>query len=175
VRLVSLLVIAACGAPPRALPAPHRGPIATTQLRAPIDLVARVGMRDRRDSLSAALAWANELGTRIDATDHDELLAWAEREDRVRASDEAPHVGDLLIFAHDLIGIAVSRDGRGVTELIYLAGGVVRRGFLDPVRPTLRRDRGGAIVNTNMRHGKRRRGNKRYLAGELLANVIRLR
>jgi hypothetical protein len=49
----------------------------------------------------------------------------------------------------------------------------VRRGFVDAARPRLRRDRGGAVVNTHVRHGKR--GSKRSLAGELLANVVRMR
>lgn len=174
-----LLVLAACASSPKPLeraaelPAPHRGPIAIAPLRTPLDLQRRIGVRDKRDSLAAALEWATELGTHVEATDPDELLAWAERTHRLHDADETPRPGDLLIFAHDIVGIAIARDERGVTEVVYLAGGVVRRGFVDASRPRLRRDRGGAIVNTHVRHGKR--GRKRALAGELLANVVRMR
>jgi hypothetical protein len=73
-----------------------------------------------------------------------------------------------------LIAIAIARDANGVTEFIYAGGGVIRRGFVDPTRATTRRDLTGAAVNTFLRHGKQwpPKGT-RYLAGELLAHVIR--
>jgi hypothetical protein len=51
---------------------------------------------------------------------------------------------------------------------------VIRRGFYDVSRARTRRDENGAIVNTFMRHGRLwpPKGT-RYLAGELLAHVIR--
>jgi hypothetical protein len=174
-----LLVLAACASSPRpvdpALPAPHRGPIATTPLRSPVDLQRRIGARDKRDPIEAVLGWAGELGLRVPAESSHDLLAWAERTHRLRDAGEPPRPGDLLVFAHDMVAIAIARDARGVTEIVYLAGGVVRRGFVDATRPRMRRDRGGAIVNTYLRHGKRNARGTRHLAGELLSAVIRMR
>jgi hypothetical protein len=70
----------------------------------------------------------------------------------------------------------IARDARGVLEYVYAGGGVVRRGFVDPARPTTRRDLTGSVVNTFMRHGKKwpAKGT-RYLAGELLVHVVRAR
>jgi hypothetical protein len=78
--------------------------------------------------------------------------------------------------AADLVAIVLSRDARGVTEFVYVGGGVIRRGFVDASRPALRRDRDGAVVNTFMRHGRRwpAKGSH-YLAGELLSAIIRTR
>ena len=74
----------------------------------------------------------------------------------------------------DLVGVAIARDARGVVEFVWLGGGVVRRGFVDPARPRTRRDAARAVVNTFLRAGKRwpPKGT-RYLAGELLAHVVR--
>jgi hypothetical protein len=177
-----VLMLAACAGPrveaPRrdlaSLPAPHRTPLAIKALRDPVDLQARIGARDKRDSIEAVLAWTGELGVPIEATSHEELLAWAERAHRLRAADETPRPGDLLVFDRvDLVGVAIAH-ARGITEFVYLAGGVVRRGFVDARRPTRKRDEAGSIVNTHVRHGKRK-GSSRYLAGQLLSNVIRTR
>ena len=152
-------------------------------LRTPLDLRALVGRRDKRDPSEVALAWARELGLRIETTGMTatDVVAWAEARDLLGAPTDVPEPGNLLVFERtttddelDLIAIVVDRDPRGVTELIYLAGGVVRRGFVDVSRPALRRDGAGAIVNTFLRHGKRwPPSGTHFLAGELLAHVIR--
>ncbi|MCX5744231.1 MAG: hypothetical protein NT062_17210 [Proteobacteria bacterium] len=152
-----------------ALPAPHRVTLPAIALHAVDDLRALVGRRDPRPSRSAALAWAREL--RI--VDRQFDLATAPV--RWRAADGEPHraaitAGDLLVFAVDeLVAIAVSP-----TEFIYVAGGVVRRGLIDPLRPTSHRNDDGTIANTYLRHGSKwpPKGT-RYLSGELLAAIVR--
>ena len=107
------------------------------------------------------------------------LLAWATSHDRTRDAD-AIEPGALLVFSRtesddspDLVALAIARDGRGVTEFIYCAGGAIRRGFLDLRHPDKRRDAAGTIENTFVRTGNRwpPKGTH-YLAGELFANVI---
>jgi len=73
----------------------------------------------------------------------------------------------------DLIALVVGRDSRGVIEMMYAGGGVIRRGFVDPSRPSTRRDLSGVVINTFLRHGKQwpPKGT-RYLSGELLSHVI---
>ena len=68
------------------------------------------------------------------------------------------------------------RDRYVAAELVYLAGGVIRRGFVDVTRASTRRDLQGRVINTFIRHVRRMppKGT-RYLAGELLSAVIRLR
>ena len=167
------------------LPAPHRLPQGSLPppIRSADELRALVGRRDKRDPLAAVGAWSRELGLRAAGETGTELVTWAERTHRLRASSDAPAPGDLLVFGRtssdevfDLVALVVARDPRGVTEFVYLAGGVVRRGFVDASRPALRRDGDGTSVNTYLRHVKRHppKGT-RYLAGELLAHVIRAR
>jgi len=159
---------------------PPASPVATVA-----DLRALVGRRDKRDPIEAVLAWARELGMRIETTGMtgSDLVGWAESRGLLAAKTDAPEPGNLLVFDHatsdaeaDLIAIVIERDARGVTEMIYLAGGVVRRGFVDASRPNLKRDGSSAVVNTFLRHGKRwPPAGTRYLAGELLAHVVRTR
>ena len=113
----------------------------------------------------------------------EQLVGWAREHGVLHDLDTPPVPGDLLVFDEiettadaDLIAVVVARDERGVTEMIYASGGVVRRGFVDTNRPALRRDHEGRIVNTFMRSGRRwpPKGTH-YLAGELLAHVIRPR
>jgi hypothetical protein len=76
----------------------------------------------------------------------------------------------------DLVALAIGRDARGVVEMIYAGGGVIRRGHVDPTRPRVRRDADDRVVNTFLRHGKRWPSpGTRYLAGELIALAIRIR
>jgi hypothetical protein len=176
------------------LRAPHAiDPIAATRsptdampkLHEPADLRAIVGQRDRRDAFAVTFAWSHALGATLDpalATGSD-LVTWATTSGRLASPTDPIHAGDLLVFDHtdgdapaDLVALAIGRDDRGVLEMIYLAGGAVRRGFVDPRRPAKHRDDTGAIVNTYLRAGKRwpPKGTH-YLAGELLAHVVRAR
>jgi len=113
----------------------------------------------------------------------EQLVAWANGSGALRELDEVPAPGDLLVFDEietaadaDMIAVVVARDVRGVTEIVYASGGVIRRGFVDANRPALRRDHEGLVVNTFMRTGRRwpPKGTH-YLAGELLSHVIRPR
>jgi hypothetical protein len=174
-------------------------------LHEPSDLRELVGRRDLRDSVTAALAWSAELGAPIDL-DLDPVIAPAKASSRTRAaaiitasiantgklvawsaahdratSDIAP--GSLLVFARtesddspDLVAVAIGRDDRGVIELIFCAGGAIRRGFMDTRHADKRRDAKGDVLNTFLRTGNRwpPKGTH-YLSGELLAHVIRTR
>lgn len=167
------------------LPSPHRVPSSAPlpPVRTPDDLRALVGRRDPRDPIAAALTWARDLGAPLEATTAADLLAWAERAGRLGEPTAAPRPGDLLVFDHvtgdseaDLIAIALAHDERGITEFLYVGGGVIRRGFVDASRPRTKRDPDRAVVNTFMRHGRRwpAKGSH-YLAGELLAYVVHVR
>jgi len=158
-------------------PAPASTPLATAGLR------GLVGRRDPRDPLAAVAAWSRELGAPLAATSGAELVSWAREARRLRPATEAPRPGDVLVFDQatgdepaDLVALVLDRDGRGVTEFLYLGAGVVRRGLVDASRPAVHRDDAGATVNTYLRHGKRWPApGTHYLAGELLAHVVRLR
>jgi hypothetical protein len=177
IREASAAAAAAIALPdaPAPLPTPHRVPPSTVlpAVREAPDLRALVGYRDKRDPHTAILSILPALGRSAPATLTDQLSDPTEL--------AAP--GDLLIFDRavsdadaDLIAIVIGRDTRGVTEYVYLGGGVYRRGFVDPARPATRRDREGLVVNTFLRHGKRwpAKGSH-YLAGELLAHVLHTR
>jgi hypothetical protein len=168
------------------LPAPHRraAEVPPVAVHGAADLRAFVGRRDPRSSAIAAVTWAHDLGRDLPPTlaTGDDLVAWAERTGRLDAATAMARPGDLMVFdrtegnsASDLVAVVVARDARGVTELVYVGGRVIRRGFVDPRRPALRRDAIGAVVNTYLRAGNRwpPKGTH-YLAGELLAHVIRL-
>ena len=166
-----------------ALPAPHRLPAGAVvpALHTATDLRGHVGYRDKRDPFAVGIEWARALGRTTDGATSADLLAWAESSSRLADPTEAALPGDLLVFDHatsdseaDLIAVVIDRDARGVTEYVYLGNGVVRRGFVDVTRPATRRDPQGVVVNTYLRHGKRwpAKGTH-YLAGELLAHVIR--
>lgn len=167
-------------------------------LREPSDLRTRVGVRDKRDPYEIVVGWIRELGMTfrdpgmpadeltaavVTPADIPALVAWASARGKLLAPTEAARPGDLLVFDRavankesDLVAIVIGRDSRGVTELVYAGHGVIRRGFVDASRPKIRRDYTGAVVNTFLRHGRQwpPKGT-RYLAGELLAHVIRLR
>nr|MBA3462412.1 hypothetical protein [Deltaproteobacteria bacterium] len=177
IREASAAAAAAIALPdaPAPLATPHRVPAGTVlpAIREAPDLRSLVGHRDKRDPHATILSLVSAFGR----------TAPADLTDQRSDPTEPAAPGDLLIFDRavsdndaDLIAIVISRDPRGVTEFLYLGGGVYRRGFVDPTRPATKRDREGAIVNTFLRHGKRwpAKGSH-YLAGELLAHVIHTR
>jgi len=176
------------------LPAPHRGQnqparsdgvlssIQVPSIHEPADLRTLVGQRDNRDPYAIALAALAEVGIDIHPPDTvgQPLVTWAQTAGMLAAPTDVAKPGDLLVFdraigddLYDLVAVAIARDARGVTEFLYAGGGVIRRGFLDPTRPSTRRDGDGLVLNTFLRHGKRwpPKGT-RYLAGELLSHVI---
>ena len=175
IREASAAAAAAIALPSATAPlaTPHRVPAGTVlpAVREAPDLRALVGHRDKRDPHATILALVSAFGR----------TAPADLSDHRSDPSEPAAPGDLLLFDKavsdaeaDLIAIVISRDdARGVTEFLYLGGGVYRRGFVDPSRPTMRRDRDGVVVNTFLRHGRRwpAKGSH-YLAGELLAHVI---
>lgn len=169
-----------------ALPAPHLSTTPAPLPRTLADLRSLVGIRDKRTSLLVAIEWVRALALPLEGfagTTGEDLVAWAEASHRLAPATDEPRPGDLLVFdaaqsddAADLVAIVIARDDRGVAEMLYLGGGVIRRGFVDATRPAKRRDDAQRVVNTYLRHGKRwpAKG-QHYLAGELLAHVIHLR
>jgi len=164
------------------LPAPHRLRAAVSPSIATLDDArALVGRRDPRSPLAAALGWSSELTGRPApaVTDGAALVAWAQGAGAWRAVP-ALVPGDLIVFDRavggaraSLVAVALGRDERGVVEVLYLGNGVVRRGWFDPTRPAVKRDRARRVVNTSLRHNRDQppRGT-RFLAGELFAGVI---
>lgn len=162
------------------LPAPNVDEVVAPTPREPSDLRALIGTRDKRDPFAIVAEWLAELNLHIEGSDGAALVAWAGSSGKLGERTEVALPGDLLVFDHavgddrfDLVGLAIARDGRGVTEFLYAGGGVIRRGFFDPTRAAIRRDGTGLVVNTFLRHGKKwpPKGT-RYLAAELLSNVI---
>jgi hypothetical protein len=153
-----------------------------------------VGRRDDTSShLQVALAALRELGVELDpplanVDDGPALVALAESRGALRriepaAPGESYRLGDLLVFDRvvgsdpaSLVAVVVSVDDRGAIEFVYLARGVIRRGYVTPAAPSLRRDEAGRILNTFVRHSD---GNDpsgtRHLAGDLLVASISLR
>lgn len=166
------------------LRAPHRGAEPPPPPpRALPDLRDLVGRRDPRDSLAAVAAWSRSLGAPLASLSGPALLSWAAESRRLHPATELPLPGDLLVFDHalgdapaDLIALVLDRDARGVTEFLYVASGVIRRGLLDASHPAAHRDARGATVNTYLRHVRRwpAKG-QHYLAGELLGHVVHMR
>ena len=175
----------------RSIPAEALGATSGEELAA--SLRGMVGRRDEASThLQYVLAALGELGATLDpelarVEDGPALVALAERRGALTpAPPGSPlpslRLGDLLVFdrvvASDpasLVAIVVSVDERGVVEFVYLARGAVRRGFVFPPEPASRRDPGGRILNTFVRHndGADPRGTA-HLAGELLAGAIAL-
>ena len=167
------------------LRAPHKdSDVTVTTVHEPADLRALVGQRDKRDPYTIVIDWLGELAIHFDrgtSSDGPSLVAWADGAGKLHDPGDAVSPGDLLVFdravhdtSSDLVALVIARDARGVTEFLYAGGGVIRRGFLDPTRPTIRRDLNGAVVNTFLRHGTHwpPKGT-RYLAGELLAHSVK--
>lgn len=171
------------------LPARHvieAGP-ATIPVRADAAaLRALTGTRVTDDPLAFAIAAAAATGAKTMPdpvpSKGEALASWAEgHAEKVDAGDA--RLGDLLVFDRAVGGepaslwaVAIDRDARGVVEMIYVGGGVIRRGFVDPALPHVARDAKKRVHNTFLRHTKDwpPKGT-RYLAGELLADAYRLR
>ncbi len=171
------------------LPAPHRVAAAIVAApETPQAARAMVGMRDTRDGVRFALEVAAALvGTA--AIDHpgdgvafvrwaQERGVWAPLVPGTKLAEGTLEMGDLVVIDGPELTLAVvlGTDERGVTDLVYLGRGVVRRGHLDVARPRLARDREGRVVNSYVRHGSSHPpAGTRYLAGELASGRVRIR
>jgi hypothetical protein len=141
----------------------------------PQDPRSWVGARDDSDPVLAVLALCKRRHERCPETG-------PSRQDW-RPPETEFGVGDLLLFERvgldnreSLVALVTARQSRGVYELAYLAAGVWRRGLIDPSRPRLHKDKEGRIVNTFLRHRRAAPpSGTRFLSGELLVGVIRLR
>jgi hypothetical protein len=175
------------------LPAPHRFTVPTAFTPASPDAArALVGHRDPRTPLAFALDVAAAFtGATAPATaTGEDLVRWAQERGAfvpivagTGPADGALAPGDLVVFDRalasqpaSLVAVVLGADARGVTDILYLGRGVVRRGYLDPTRPTLARDREGHTVNSYIRHGTDHPpAGTRYLAGELASGRVRIR
>ncbi len=180
---------------PQPFTAPHRPQLpGTIPTDAPLanyaSLRQRVGVRTTRAPFEQALAWRHELSDApIPAVATISELVEQHRAsaafwDASRLGSDTPELlraGDLLVFDRavddapaSLLGLVTATDDRGVSEFFYVAAGVIRRGFIDPKRPTLARDAERRVVNTFLRHNQNQPpAGTRYLAGELFAGAIR--
>jgi len=150
-------------------------------------LLALVGERQHEATpLGFVFSALDAIGAPVDAelralTSPEELVAAAEQRGAL-SSGGVPLLGDLVVFDDvvphqpaSALGVVVAVDDRGVVEFVYLARGVVRRGFLDPQHPAVKRDGEGRIQNIILRqeHGGRDKG-VGDLAGQLRSSWIRL-
>jgi len=97
----------------------------------------------------------------------------------------AARTGDVLFFATspggrggcgDHAGVVESVDAGGRITFLESRGGEMRRSFVDPSRPTLRRDARGRVLNTFLRPKRiDDPADARYTAGEMLCAVGRVR
>jgi hypothetical protein len=146
-----------------------------------------VGARDgQATDVDLALSALRDVGAALDPaltrvrTGRD-LVALARRRGALDAASQ-PLLGDLVVFdavvarePASQVGVVVSTDSNGTIEFVYLARGVVRRGWVNPIHREHSRDDAGRVLNTFLRHsdGRDPRGT-RYLSGELFATFIRL-
>jgi hypothetical protein len=112
------------------------------------------------------------------------LWGYLRTSQRVVAAAEA-RPGDVLFFdvwgtaaepaCADHAGIVEAVDGDGRIGFIELRGGRVRQSFVEPGRPTVRRDPGGRVLNTFLRPklvGEP--PGARHFAGEMICGVARV-
>jgi len=103
----------------------------------------------------------------------------------VVAADEA-RPGDVLFFdtrgtepepdCADHAGIVESVDGDGRLGFVEAREGQLRHSFVDPARPTVRRDERGQVLNTFLRPKRvDDPPEARYYAGEMLCGIGRAR
>lgn len=139
----------------------------------------QVGTRRADDSLAFALAMlAGEGGfdREVAALEHPGALIELARE-RAAELDRPPRAGDLLVFdpvgrPSAVVAVAVATED-GTTEMVFLARGVVRRGYVTPASPRATRASDGRALNTFVRARESGdRNDARYLAGELLRASI---
>lgn len=184
--------------PPAAAPRRRRlaaeAPVAPSRRPEPAEpglaeaLRGLVGRRDKKSThLAFALSALRTIGADLDsevtgAESGPHLLALARRRGAVDKDVGGALLGDLVVFNRvdrgrpaSLVGVAVSRRGDGTVEFVYLARGVVRRGWVNPAKPDDKRDETGRVLNTFVRHNDG--GLPRSaptLAGQLFAGLIRL-
>jgi len=95
-------------------------------------------------------------------------------------------LGDVVFFdtrgtgptpdCADHAGIVERVDGDGQLGFVEVRGGTVRHSFVDPSRPTIRRDERGQIVNSFLREKRiTDPPETRYFAGEMLCAIARPR
>lgn len=149
---------------------------------------AMVGQRDKEKThLQFAFSALAAIGVSLDPSVHQtttgaELVALARERDAL--DKKTPLPGDLVVFDRvdgetpaSLVAVVVGLPERDHTtvEFVYLARGVVRRGYMTPSSPRTQRDERGRALNTFVRHltskGKK---SDPFLAGELFAGFIRI-
>lgn len=151
-------------------------------------LRSRVGERDSQSTnLDFARTVLASLGVslaepvRAAATGPDLLAVAVERQ---ALTSGAPLAGDLVVFDRfdgeteaSLIGVVVGVAARAhlTVEFVFLARGVVRRGYVTPSQPERKRDEQGRALNTFVRalRGKARKSDP-FLAGQLFRAFVRV-
>lgn len=135
-------------------------------------------------NLAFALGLVSDLGStlaaQVRAAESGQAL-WDLAEDRDAIGGAAPLTGDLVVFDDvdedvpaSLVGVVVTT-AEGTIEFVYLARGMVRRGWVTPAHPDVQRDARGAILNTFVRAGRPADDlGAEYLAGRLYRGFLRL-
>jgi hypothetical protein len=133
-------------------------------------------------ALRAVAALGVRLSPELAGVSSGEALVELARSRHAFPSADQPLIGDLVVFdavraelPASLVGVVVGARGDGTVEFIYLARGVVRRGWLNAAAPSRQRDDDGRVLNTFVRHSEGRDPrDTRYLAGQLLAGYVRI-
>jgi hypothetical protein len=178
------------------LAAPHRttgAAVALGSLGGVADVAglrARVGRREPAAPLTWTLAASAALqpapAFAASVTTGSALVDAARGDDRFAAASSTlaalVRPGDLLVFDRaiggapaSLVAVVLGVTPHGPIEMMYVGGGVVRRGLVSPDRPSGRRDASGATLNTYLRHNRDYppKGT-RFLSGELLLGAVRM-
>jgi hypothetical protein len=144
----------------------------------------QVGTRDKkRNHVQFVIGTLRALGLGVDPIaamkDGPAFVDYASAH-HAKTGEERPRLGDVVVFDDvvkrddaSLLGVVISTDNQGTTEFLYLARGVVRRGYVNPGHPARPRDDAGRALNTFIRHsdGKDPIGT-RFLAGQLFSTFV---
>lgn len=170
--------------PPADAPAPEQPAVTTGDLGSPLadTLRSMVGLREAEATpLSFAITALSTIGADLDEAardlaDGEALVALAEARGAT-ATEGTPLLGDLVVFdgvvdrkPASAVAVVVSVDRAGTVELIYLARGVIRRGYMNLSHPRKKRDANDAVLNTIIRQ---KDGNGRKGRGDLTADRFR--
>jgi hypothetical protein len=158
----------------------HGGEVTTGNALADT-LRAMVGLREHdATSVGFVMTALATLGASVDqdlrgAADGPALVAMAAARGATTTEHE-PLLGDVVVFDRVVrdapasgLGVVVSRAGDATVEFVYLARGVVRRGFMNLEYPSDKRDDDGRVRNTIIRQ---REGAGRKGQGDLTAQAF---
>jgi hypothetical protein len=175
------------------LSAPHRvivGATSPSKVSAVDDLRTLIGVRTKLSPLQQIIAWQRGFDKIVPTPEPATGEAWVAHAETTSTfvpviamsqANQRLRSGDVVVFdrvvdneSASLVALVIDTDSRGVSEFFYVAGGVIRRGYCDPNRPSMPRDSERRIVNTYVRHNQNQPpSGTHFLAGELIRGAIR--